>query len=473
MKVLRPGLGLISACVIAATSAFHPLPAAAGDLVMPLHYGGAVNSWFDHDGVFNCLASCSSSDKMILYDGSTYSNAVSNLNNCTLGVNCYDGHDGIDFQANLQTPVYAVSDGTVTLAKFDSTAGYEVEISHPLLGYSSYYIHLYSYSVAVGDQIYKGQQIALSGCTGGGCLAPHLHFGIFDGSGRQIDPFGWSGTGNDPYTPGQALGYLWATRFGLSDGSTSLFVGEPWLTSQTTTEVNNGITQSAIWGPRIGVLQNGALSVKDGKLNASWQPEATSVSQFAIAGRRILAEFNDGTVYAKEGDLGATWQREADLDGSSTLYATPSRIGGLVGYSLKVKEGLGDAAVTEANPVANASLARQRIAVTFTDGTVYYKDGGLGATWSAPLYSGASSVYLGGSRICILVALTAKCQEEAPYSSLGWIVLYSSTYCIQLNDTRFAVCDSSTGYLKANEGALTRLGAWTTMSTTLSSILLN
>jgi murein DD-endopeptidase MepM/ murein hydrolase activator NlpD len=144
MRLLRVGLTLM-VTLSALAGGLNPAPASAGDIVLPVHSGGTVNSWFDHDGIFNCQFNCSPSDNMIRYDGSSWPNSQSGEGFCQLTLNCYDGHDGIDFVAYYE-PVYAVSDGTVTIADNQQIPGWELQIWHPLLGYSSYYatilIHL-------------------------------------------------------------------------------------------------------------------------------------------------------------------------------------------------------------------------------------------------------------------------------------------------------------------------------------------
>jgi hypothetical protein len=230
-------------------------------------------------------------------------------------------------------------------------------------------------------------------------------------------------------------------------------------------------------------LWNGTVSIKDGRLDSpNWTSvaggtPASYVSSFALAGRRILIKQADGLVYAKEGDLFSSWYREPEFDNASNLYVTPTRIGALVGGALKAKDGLGDGTFTEATSVSSASLARQRIAVTLTDGTVYYKDGPLNATWSGQLASGADAVYLGGSRICTMYPSgflydIVKCQEGAAFSST-WNTIHNQAYCVRVNDVRLAICDAATGNKVGAEGPLTNLGPWITLSTTATDVLLN
>lgn len=89
------------------------------------------------------------------------------------------GHEGIDYGVPVGTPVMAAAGGTVEFAGtgngFGNYGNYVV-IDHGN-GYHSYYAHLDSFDVQVGDTIEQGQVIANSG-NSGRSSGPHLHFGI-------------------------------------------------------------------------------------------------------------------------------------------------------------------------------------------------------------------------------------------------------------------------------------------------------
>ena len=51
----------------------------------------------------------------------------------------------------------------------------------------TYYNHLYSWNVKVGDTVGQGQQIAQVGSTGVS-TGPHLDFKILDENGDPVDP---------------------------------------------------------------------------------------------------------------------------------------------------------------------------------------------------------------------------------------------------------------------------------------------
>ncbi|MDD3324312.1 MAG: M23 family metallopeptidase [Sulfurospirillaceae bacterium] len=94
-------------------------------------------------------------------------------------------HSGVDFRAYIGTPIVAVNDGVVVLAKERFYAGNSVIIDHGEGIYSCYY-HLSKIDVKVGEKIQKNQKIGLSGDTGR-VSGPHLHFAMMV-LGVQIDP---------------------------------------------------------------------------------------------------------------------------------------------------------------------------------------------------------------------------------------------------------------------------------------------
>ena len=85
-------------------------------------------------------------------------------------------HSGTDFRAKVGTPVKAINDGVVVLAKMRYYAGGSVIIDHGKGVYSCYY-HLSKFNVKPGDRVKRGQIIALSGQSGR-VTGPHLHLTI-------------------------------------------------------------------------------------------------------------------------------------------------------------------------------------------------------------------------------------------------------------------------------------------------------
>jgi|ERR1035437_1190426 murein DD-endopeptidase MepM/ murein hydrolase activator NlpD len=94
-------------------------------------------------------------------------------------------HKGTDFHAVLGTPVYAINDGTVRLAKTYTVYGKTIIVDHGL-GIESLYMHLSKIVVAPGKKVKKGNLLGYSGSTGY-AEAAHLHLSIKIG-GTSIDP---------------------------------------------------------------------------------------------------------------------------------------------------------------------------------------------------------------------------------------------------------------------------------------------
>ena len=94
-------------------------------------------------------------------------------------------HYGVDLSNSTGTPIYATRSGTVTIASYNSSAGYYVNINHGD-GYSSIYMHMTHYIVSYGQYVQQGQIIGYMGSTGGS-TGPHLHFGI-SYNGTYVNP---------------------------------------------------------------------------------------------------------------------------------------------------------------------------------------------------------------------------------------------------------------------------------------------
>ncbi len=91
-----------------------------------------------------------------------------------------DFHYGIDLRAAVGTSIAASDGGVVVYAGTPSgisaSYGKLIIIDHQN-GYKTYYAHLSSFAVKVGDPVYQGQIIGKSGITGN-ITGPHLHFEI-------------------------------------------------------------------------------------------------------------------------------------------------------------------------------------------------------------------------------------------------------------------------------------------------------
>lgn len=94
-------------------------------------------------------------------------------------------HSGVDFGGGYGKPIYAVSDGTVSVAGRNGGYGRYVRIQHPN-GLGSGYAHMSRIAVSPGQSVRAGQVIGYIGSTGLS-TGPHLHFEVYRGS-RKIDP---------------------------------------------------------------------------------------------------------------------------------------------------------------------------------------------------------------------------------------------------------------------------------------------
>jgi murein DD-endopeptidase MepM/ murein hydrolase activator NlpD len=98
-------------------------------------------------------------------------------------------HYGIDLANKIGTPIYAVTDGTIISSGPASGFGLWVRILHPG-GWISVYGHINRSLVHLGQKVKAGQQIAEMG-NRGQSTGPHLHFEIWDPSGKKLNPLPW------------------------------------------------------------------------------------------------------------------------------------------------------------------------------------------------------------------------------------------------------------------------------------------
>ena len=94
-------------------------------------------------------------------------------------------HTGIDFAGKRGDEIVAVADGVVTWSGDRYGYGVMVEINHGN-GYSTRYAHNSENRVSVGDEVKKGQVVALMGKTGR-ATGPNLHFEVLH-EGRRVNP---------------------------------------------------------------------------------------------------------------------------------------------------------------------------------------------------------------------------------------------------------------------------------------------
>jgi|UPI0003657780 murein DD-endopeptidase MepM/ murein hydrolase activator NlpD len=95
-------------------------------------------------------------------------------------------HKGVDLTAPRGTPVHVTADGVVLKAQWDGGYGKLVVVDHGN-GIETYYAHLSQFMVIPGQEVRRGQVVALSGGTGH-ATGPHLHYEVRLG-GIPVNPY--------------------------------------------------------------------------------------------------------------------------------------------------------------------------------------------------------------------------------------------------------------------------------------------
>ncbi|NNE61499.1 MAG: M23 family metallopeptidase, partial [Woeseia sp.] len=94
-------------------------------------------------------------------------------------------HTGVDFAGKSGAEIFSVADGVVTWSSKRYGYGQMVEINHGN-GYSTRYAHNSENLVSVGEEVKKGQVVALMGETGR-ATGPNLHFEVLH-RGKRMNP---------------------------------------------------------------------------------------------------------------------------------------------------------------------------------------------------------------------------------------------------------------------------------------------
>lgn len=86
------------------------------------------------------------------------------------------GHEGVDFGAPKNAPVYPIAHGVVTQTSNTPKGGLNLSIYHQEDNLYSYYAHLNKINVSIGDKVSKETIIGLNGDTGSAKgTHPHVH----------------------------------------------------------------------------------------------------------------------------------------------------------------------------------------------------------------------------------------------------------------------------------------------------------
>lgn len=227
----------------------------------------------------------------LLHPGRALGGLIHPLRASTVSQPFSASHNGIDFAAPAGTPIAAAGPGRVSSAGWSSYGGgNEIHIDHPN-GLQTWYAHLSSFAVKLGQMVNAGQTIGGVGTTGNS-TGNHLHYMVFKG--------GWPNFVNPaPYLDGGGeAGAGWNPIAGIIDGLIGKFkeafpaagimadiavgVGKKLLTDVSDFITggggkDNGIGQTGL--PYLhdqgGVLHPGLSTV----LNATRKPEAILNSQ--------------------------------------------------------------------------------------------------------------------------------------------------------------------------------------------------
>lgn len=173
-------------------------PPAAPFLSRPMERNFPVTSFFDHDAPF-----LRTNGTLHTYWGRAESDLAF----------AYDGHTGWDFGMGPPDKVLAAADGVVTFAGNSddgcATPALAVIVDHGN-GYRTLSWHLAALAVETGQRVTRGQELGVAG-ESGCAIGSHLHFQV-QYLGRDVDPFGWCGAGQDPWSAspaGQVSVWLW------------------------------------------------------------------------------------------------------------------------------------------------------------------------------------------------------------------------------------------------------------------------
>lgn len=131
----------------------------------------------------------------------TGDNVTGTLTNCDLGQNCYDGHEGYDFDdwSCYGDDVYPAAAGEVIASETgwkNDGYGYRVVVRHGTSGYKTLYGHLQQVLVTSGP-VETTTRIGKMGATGCPGCGTHLHFNVYFNN-KLVDPSGWEGAFPDP-----------------------------------------------------------------------------------------------------------------------------------------------------------------------------------------------------------------------------------------------------------------------------------
>lgn len=102
-----------------------------------------------------------------------------------------NGHNGVDFRAEVGAPVFAAEDGVITAAGDTdigcrrASYGKWILVRHAN-NLTTLYAHLSGIGVSAGQQVRRGERIGYAGMSGY-ATGPHLHFSVFATQGVRVE----------------------------------------------------------------------------------------------------------------------------------------------------------------------------------------------------------------------------------------------------------------------------------------------
>ena len=139
-----------------------------------------VDLFKNHDEMLKCIPAIQPvANKNLKYTASGYGMRIDPIYKTA------KFHNGMDFSANIGTPVYATGDGVIKKADWQSGYGKIIVVSHGF-GYETWYAHLNKYNVRVGQKVVRGEVIGEVGNTGKS-TGPHLHYEVHL-KGKVVNP---------------------------------------------------------------------------------------------------------------------------------------------------------------------------------------------------------------------------------------------------------------------------------------------
>lgn len=95
-----------------------------------------------------------------------------------------DYHNGVDLVGEGDITVIAPQDGTIIMSAYGTECGHQIQL-YTQAGKTLFFCHLMNRAVNVGDKVKQGEKLGIMGATGTKCFGAHLHFGVYNGKGRD------------------------------------------------------------------------------------------------------------------------------------------------------------------------------------------------------------------------------------------------------------------------------------------------